>query len=158
MRAASRRSRRFVGVLGLGISAAMLAATPAGAHIETDPSRIEPGASATVAFLVQHGCDESPTVKLKFRIPKGAADVEPQAKDGWTARTKGNTVVFAGGPLDHDTEDSFALSFTVPDTPTVLVWKVIQKCEEGVIRWIDTSEGAEESPPVVGVGQDPFVH
>jgi uncharacterized protein YcnI len=133
----------------------MLVAAPASAHIDADPSRVEPGDRATVAFVVEHGCDESPTVKLKFKIPKGAKDVEPQAKDGWTTRTKGKTVVFVGGPLGPDTEDGFAIAFTAPDRETVLAWKVIQKCEQGVIRWIDTSKDAEESPPVVGVGQDP---
>jgi uncharacterized protein YcnI len=142
-------------VLTVTLGAAMLMPALAGAHIEPDPSRVEPGAAATVAFLVEHGCDESPTIRLKFKIPKGVTDVEPQAKDGWTTRARAKTVVFEGGPLGPDTEDSFAIAFTAPDRETLLVWKVIQKCQEGLIRWIDTSEGAEESPPVVGVGQDP---
>ena len=155
MRTPRRSSQRIVVTLVVAITVAALAAAPAGAHIDADPSRVEPGASTTVAFVVGHGCDESPTVKLKFKIPKGVQDVEPEAKDGWATRSKRKTVVFKGGPLDSNTEDTFAISFTAPDKTTVLVWKVIQKCEEGAIRWIDTAEGAEESPPVVGVGQDP---
>jgi len=154
MRPPRRSSQRIVIILVVAITVAALAAAPAGAHIDADPSRVEPGASTTVAFVVEHGCDESPTVKLKFKIPKDIQDVEPEAKDGWATRSTRKTVVFKGGPLESDTEDRFAISFTAPDTTTVLMWKVIQKCEEGAIRWIDTSDGAEEPPPVVGVGTD----
>ncbi|MEX2269010.1 MAG: DUF1775 domain-containing protein [Acidimicrobiia bacterium] len=154
MLTAGGRSRRSIVVSVLALGALLLACAPAAAHVEPDPNRVEPGDAVTVAFLVTHGCDESPTVKLTFKIPKGGTDVAPEDKDGWEAAKKGKTVVFEGGPLDTDTEDSFAIGFTAPNKKTLLVWKVVQKCEDGVIRWIDTSEGAEESPPVVGVGKD----
>jgi uncharacterized protein YcnI len=137
-----------------GASAAMLVliAGPAAAHIIPDPSSIQPGTRATVAFNIEHGCGTSPTTKLTFKIPKRVKRVEAVAKTGWKERVSGGTVVFAGGPLGAHTEDTFSITFTAPKKKTVLVWKVIQSCVVGVNRWIDTSKNADEPPPRVGVG------
>jgi uncharacterized protein YcnI len=146
---------RVVFGVTLALGAVVLAAAPASAHIEPDPSRVEPGAAATVAFNVEHGCDTSPTTSLTFKIPKGVKDVAPEAKDEWSSKLKGKTVVFEDGLLAANTEDQFAISFKAPNKKTILVWKVVQRCQEGTIRWIDTSAGAEEPPPRVGVGKNP---
>lgn len=150
----NRRARVASGAL-LALGVVVLTAAPAAAHVEPDPSRVEPGDEATVAFVVEHGCDESPTTKLTFKIPKGVKDAEPVEKDGWSATTKGKTVVFED-PASSDVveEDAFSISFTAPNKTTVLAWKVVQKCEVGSIRWIDTSEDAENPPPRIGVGKD----
>ena len=119
------------------------------------PPRVEPGTAATIAFVVEHGCDESPTTKLTFKIPKSVKDAAPVAKDGWSSKVRGKTVVFEDpAALDLVEDDAFSISFTAPAKTTVLVWKVVQKCEEGKVRWIDTSDGAENPPPRVGVGMD----
>jgi periplasmic copper chaperone A len=130
-------------------------AVPASAHIEPDPAKVKPGATATVAFNVEHGCETSPTIMLTFKIPKGATRVAPVPKDGWTATAAKGTVVFSGGSLDATTEDTFSIAFTAPNKKTVLVWKVVQQCDQGVIRWIDTAKGAEFPPPAIGVGKNP---
>jgi uncharacterized protein YcnI len=152
-------TRSRSGCVALGVLLTLgfvgLAAAPAFAHIEPDPARVEPGDDATVSFNVEHGCDTSPTTSLTFKIPKGAKHVAPVDKDGWRSEVKGKTVVFDGGSLDAHTEDQFSISFTAPNKKTILVWKVIQQCEEGEIRWIDTSKTAEEPPPRVGVGKNP---
>ena len=153
---------RLVGITRAAVAVAVVLGTllvmagAAAAHIEPDPNQVDPGAKATVEFSVEHGCDTSPTVKLTFKIPKGVKKATPEAKDGWDATVKGKTIVFEGGPSPAaDAEDTFAISFKAPKTKTVLVWKVIQNCEEGIIRWIDTSKTAEEPPPRVGVGKAP---
>ena len=131
-----------------------IAAAPAFAHLAPEPSRVEPGASATVAFLVEHGCDEAPTIELTFQVPKGVKDVEPVDKDGWISDVDGRTVVFEGGPLDANTPDTFSISFTAPNKKKIIRWKVVQGCTEGLIRWIDTAVGAEHPPAEIGVGKD----
>ncbi len=140
-------------LLTLGI--VVIAAAPAAAHVEPDPSRVEPATEATVVFAVEHGCDESPTTKLTFKIPKGVKNAQPVAKDGWSSTTRRKTVVFED-PASSDLveDDEFSISFTAPNRTTILAWKIVQRCEEGTIRWIDTSDGAENPPPRIGVGKD----
>ena len=148
-----RTGRVPIALLISGLAVVVMAA-PAAAHIEPDPSRVKPGATATVAFTVEHGCDESPTTKLTFKIPKGVKKVSPEDKDGWETSVSKKTVVFSGQSPDAETEDTFSITFTAPKKKTILTWKIVQKCEEGEIRWIDTSKGSEEPPPRVGVGKD----
>jgi periplasmic copper chaperone A len=155
-----RTVRRRLTVLGTVVVTLVVLAPIAAAHIEPDPSRVEPGATATVAFTVEHGCDESPTVELAFKVPKTVKTktVEPEPKDGWETNLDGRTVTFTGGPLDAETEDSFSITFTAPKKTTTLKWKIVQTCDEGTIRWIDTSHDAEHPPPAVGVGRDAPEH
>lgn len=147
--------RRFALVAAVVGGCVGAMALPASAHIEPDPAKVKPGATATIAFNVEHGCEASPTTSLTFKIPKGATKVAPVAKSGWTANVEKGTVVFSGGSLPATTEDTFSISFKAPNKKTVLVWKVVQQCEQGVIRWIDTAKGAELPPPAVGVGKNP---
>jgi uncharacterized protein YcnI len=150
--------RRLVRVLVAGavaLAGLALVAGPASAHIEPHPNQVKSGKRATVEFNVEHGCAASPTIKLTFQIPKGAKKVAPQAKTGWTTSVKNGTVIFDGGPLDAKTPDTFAIAFTAPKKKTLLVWNVIQDCEQGKTRWIDRSKGAENPPPIVGVGKKP---
>ncbi|MBM3671511.1 MAG: DUF1775 domain-containing protein [Actinobacteria bacterium] len=142
----------FTPVIALALLA--LLAVPAAAHIEAEPNRVEPGESATVGFLVEHGCDDSPTIKVTLKVPKGVKDVEPVEKEGWRDDVDGRTVEFEGGPLDAETPDTFSISFTAPHKTKLLSWKIVQACTDGLIRWIDTSEDAENPPAVVAVGKD----
>lgn len=147
-----RRIAAAVAVVGACVLAM---AIPASAHIDPDPAKVKPGAAATVAFNVEHGCEASPTIMLTFKITKGATKVVPVPKDGWTASVAKGTVVFSGGSLAATTQDTFSIAFKAPNKKTVLAWKVIQQCEQGVTRWIDTAKGAEFPPANVGVGKNP---
>ena len=155
-----RHRRRLPALAGITLSTILVLATAAAAHLDPEPARVPKGTPATVAFTVEHGCDGSPTVELTFRIPRSVrrSTVAPEPKDGWDASVRGRTVVFSGGPLDAGTADSFSITFTAPNRKTLLTWKIVQECEEGSIRWIDTAHDAEYPPPVVGVGQDPPSH
>jgi uncharacterized protein YcnI len=142
-------------LIAFAVAGLALLAAPALAHIEPDPNQVKPGKHVTVEFNVEHGCGTSPTIKLTFQVPKGVKSVEPQGKDGWQATASGGTVVFSGGTLDAHTPDIFAIAFTAPKTKGLLAWKVIQQCETGKVRWIDRAKGAENPPPIVGVGKKP---
>jgi uncharacterized protein YcnI len=147
--------RRFAAIATVVGGCVLAAAVPASAHVEPDPARVKPGATATIAFNVEHGCEKSPTTTLTFKIPKGATKVAAVPKDGWIGSVEKGTVVFSGGSLPATTQDTFSIGFKAPKKKTVLVWKVVQQCEQGVIRWIDTAKGAEFPPPAVGVGKNP---
>ena len=154
------KSQRRTGVLRAATVAALAGAcvvvwaAQALAHIEPDPARVKPGKSATVEFVVEHGCGTSPTTRLALKIPKGVTDAQPEAKDGFTASVKGETITFEGQSADAE-EDTFAVTFTAPSKKGLLTWKIVQRCGEKVIRWIDTAEGTEHPPPIVGVGKNP---
>jgi hypothetical protein len=53
-----------------------------------------------------------------------------------------------------DEEASFGITFTAPKTKTLLAWKVVQECQDGVTRWIEGPKG-ENPAPLVGVGKTP---
>jgi hypothetical protein len=142
-------------VIALVSTLVVALATPALAHIEPKPNRVQPGKQATVAFNIEHGCGTSPTVKLTFQIPKGVKKVSTVPKTGWTGTVTKGTVVFEGGPLDAHTPDTFSIAFTAPKKKGLLVWNAIQYCEQGKSRWIDRAKGAQYPPPIVGNGKKP---
>jgi hypothetical protein len=92
---------------------------------------------------------------MTFRVPKVVTDAAPVEKDGFTATTKGRTIEFSGGSIPGEDEAPFEISFTAPDEKTELVWKVVQRCEVGVERWIETDPEGDKPAPRVGVGQKP---
>ena len=145
---------KYVAVLALAVLAALLLATTAAwAHVESDPNRVKPGKKATVEFTPEHGCGDSVTTRMTFRVPKAATNAAPVEQDGWTTSVQGRTITFASDKVP-DEETSFGISFTAPDAKTLLAWKVVQRCQEGVDRWIEGPNG--ESPaPIVGVGKNP---
>ena len=146
-------TRRLVAVAIAAVGAVLLVAGPAFAHVEPDPSRVKPGKKATVEFTPEHGCGESVTTRMIFKVPKGASNAKPVALDGWTATQSGGKIAFASDKVP-DTEASFGITFTAPKSKTLLAWKVIQECQDGVTRWIEGPKG-ENPAPLVGVGKTP---
>ena len=148
-----RTTRRVATVALIAAGALLLAAGPAFAHVEADPNRVKPAKLATVEFTPEHGCGESVTTEMQFRVPKAARNATPVELDGWTSTVKGRTITFESDTVP-DEEASYGITFTAPSTKTLLAWKVIQRCQDGVERWIDGPKG--ESPaPIVGVGKTP---
>jgi uncharacterized protein YcnI len=150
-----RTSRRVIGVAVAAAGAVLMLAAPAAAHVEADPSRVKPGKQVTVVFAAEHGCDESPTTGMTFRVPKGVTDAAPVEKVGFTSNVDGRKIVFSGGSIPGDDEAPFEITFTAPDEKGQLVWKVVQGCEEGVERWIETDPDGDKPAPRVGVGEKP---
>jgi uncharacterized protein YcnI len=147
-----RTTRRTAIAALIGSGALVITAGAAAAHVETDPSTVKPGKAVTVAFTPEHGCEDSPIIEMKFRVPKDAEDASPVAKDGWTTKATARTVTFTGGSMPSDATDAFSISFTAPKAKGELTWKVVQRCEQGVERWIEPQDG-EFPAPVLGVGK-----
>jgi uncharacterized protein YcnI len=147
----SLRTRVLVGTAAL--LGALALAAPASAHIDPDPTSVPAGSQATVAFTVEHGCEESDTTKLEIKVPDGVTDARFVAKEGWTGSTSDGVVTITGGPLGHDTEDRFSITFTAPATEgATLRFPIIQTCEVGSIDWISESEDDDHPAPVVTLG------
>jgi uncharacterized protein YcnI len=146
-------TRRLVAVAIAAAGMVLLVAGPAFAHVEPDPSRVKPGKRVTVEFAPEHGCGESVTTRMTFKVPKGAKNAKPVALDGWTATVAGGKITFASDKVP-DKEASFGITFTAPNSKTLLAWKVVQQCQDGVERWIEGPKG-ETPAPIVGVGKNP---
>jgi len=149
------------GLLTAGVTAGAVALLPgvAAAHIAPQPAAVEAGSAATVEFLVEHGCGDSPTTELRFQLPDDVTDAEAVAKDGWTTSVNGGVVTFNGNSLDAHTSTTFGIAFTAPAEATTIYFPVVQKCDTGETAWIQLpvdGEGEPERPaPAVEVTQGP---
>ena len=165
----SRLSRLLIGI-------AMLAASPAGAHITLEGREAAIGSGYKAVFAVPHGCAGSATIKLRVQIPEGVIAVKPMPKAGWTIETvKGKyaasyenhgatisegvkEVIWSGGKLADDNYDEFVAATYLTATlkpNTTLYFPVVQECEQSTIRWIELpSEGKaahDSKSPAPGV-------
>jgi periplasmic copper chaperone A len=134
--------------------------TDAGAHVSLE-TREAPESSYYKAVLrVGHGCGESPTVRLRVRVPDGVTAVKPMPKPGWELGivngtlakavddghgktvTEGVVEVTWTGRLLHAHYDEFVMRMKLPSAAagTVLYFPVVQECEQGVHRWIEIPE------------------
>ncbi len=132
-------------VLGVGALA-----EPAFAHVEPDPASVPAASTHTITFIVEHGCEESDTVKLEMQLADGVTDAKPAAIDGWTSSVAGGVITWTGGPQPHDQELPVPVEMTFPDNPgQVLLFPLVQTCQQGEIRWVDppNPDGSEPEDP-----------
>jgi uncharacterized protein YcnI len=144
-------------------SAILSFVVPVSAHVVASPDEGEAGAYFRTALRVGHGCQDSPTVAVRVKLPDGVLSVRPQAKPGWSIEIRKrqlerpveaghgrvitetvDEVAWRGGPLAHEHFDEFGLAMKLPDAPpgTVLWLPTVQECQSGVHRWIEIpSEG-----------------
>ncbi|HEY5875616.1 MAG TPA: DUF1775 domain-containing protein, partial [Ilumatobacteraceae bacterium] len=154
--------RHWIVASGGTLAALLIGAGAASAHIDPDPVEVQAGLPVTVEFRVEHGCDDADTTGMLFEVPPGLTDLEPVAKDGWTTSVDDGVAAFTDGVLDHDTEGTFALSFTAPSAAGPIDFPVVQQCGDTELRWIEIQQdGAEEpenpAPRVIVVGEAPAV-
>ena len=137
---------------------AMLAASPASAHISLESKQATIGSNYKAVFAVPHGCAGSATTKIRVQIPEGVIAVKPMPKPGWSVETvrakysmsyelHGATitegvreVTWSGGKLADDNYDEFVLATFLTGSlkpNTTLYFPVVQECEQGVSRWIE---------------------
>jgi periplasmic copper chaperone A len=129
----------------------------AAAHVTANPGEGPADGYFRAALRVPHGCEGSPTVAVRVRIPAGLRSVKPQVKPGWeitiTKRKLDrpvdaghgrmitetvDEVAWRGGPLPDAYFDEFGLSMRLPATPgKTLYFPTVQECANGVERWIE---------------------
>lgn len=139
------------------ISALLLAfAGPAGAHAVLSPPEAAADSYVKATIGVGHGCEGTPTLRLRVRIPDGIMGVKPMPKAGWELSIKREQlaqpvtephgrritervaeVTWSGKLLDENF-DEFVLQVRLPDKPgETLYFATVQECEKGVHRWIE---------------------
>ena len=151
-------------------AAAVLGSSAAFAHITLQDKQAPVGSSYKAVLRVPHGCSGSATVALRVRIPSGFIVVMPMPKPGWklevvrgkyqtpvsargTQVTEGVTEVdWSGGNLPDAFYDEFVLTGFIGDEASAgqtMYFPVVQECEKGVSRWIETprdgTQGNDES-------------
>lgn len=138
--------------------AALLAASPASAHVFLEGKQAAIGADYKAVFVVPHGCAGSATVKLRVQIPEGVIVTAAKPVEGWSLDTvkgkyanayevKGAShsegikeVAWGGGKLPDKTRQDFVIETFLTDSlkpNTTLYFPVVQECEQGVSRWIE---------------------
>jgi len=144
-------------LLACGITVALVGiAYPVLGHVTSQPETGTAGSYFNLTFTVPHGCDGSPTVSLRIRVPEGVTGVKPQMKAGWNVTIKmrkldppmkgerGQTITetvdevdWRGGPLPANLYDTFGLAMKLPENAgQTLYFPAVQECEKGANRWI----------------------
>ncbi len=139
----------FARATALGmVSATMFVvmASGASAHIEPDPRAAQAGTATTIAFDVEHGCTDSPTTALAFKLPTGVTNAKAVDKAGWTTESSATEVRFIGGSLDAHTPDHFDIAMTLPTTPGTVHFSIAQTCATGSLSWLDIAEEGKPEP------------
>ena len=168
----SVRSKRWmvrgVAAVAGGACALIVGAGSLSAHVGVDQDEIEAGSSATLGFSFSHGCEDSPTTSMSFQVPEGVNNAVPLAHAGWDIEVEREELAEPiesahGDPITDrpavitftaregfivpsGVKDTMSLSFTAPEAPGQLFFKVIQGCEVGSNDWIDEWDGTGEEP------------
>ncbi len=130
---------------------ALLAATPAAAHVVAVQDTAKAGSYTAIAFRVGHACAAGDTtLKIRIEIPAGVASARPQVKPGWTYSLErpadpkaAPTAITYAGRLPDEAFDDFAVLMKLPATGDRLVFPVVQTCEKGESRWTDVPDPAK---------------
>lgn len=106
----------------------------ASAHVGFKPRQVALAAHINVILSVPHGCDGSPTARLRMRLPKAVTGVRAQPKHGWTIALSGEGAareVSWSGALPGSQTGEFALSLEIDASVKpgdVLYFPVVQEC------------------------------
>jgi uncharacterized protein YcnI len=140
-------------------AACALVSTACLAHITLESRQAPAGSTYKAVMRVPHGCEGSPTVAIRIRIPEGVVNVKPMPKPGWTIDMKKGKYAktydgsegakmtegvlelsWSGGKLPNDNYDEFVFRvFLTSDLPAgkPVYFPIVQECEKGVERWIE---------------------
>lgn len=141
---------------------AVAASASAWGHAFMVEKQVAAGAWHMVEIAIPHGCYGSPTTEVSIQAPEGVFNARPEVKPGWTLSTTMkklddpiqtpevviteivDTMTWTGGKLDDLHLERFNFLAKMPDEAgRTLYFKVVQKCEEGELRWIEIPEPGE---------------
>lgn len=124
------------------------------------------GTSFKAVIKLPHGCDGSPTTRVRVLIPEGVISVKPKPMQGWSietrrgayqrsyayyhgaALTEGVKEIVWSGRLPDDYFDEFVFAGFLADSleaGTTLHFPVYQECEKGSHAWIDIPASGQNS-------------
>ena len=142
-----------------------IAASPAFAHVTLEAGEAHLASTYKAVLRVPHGCEGSPTLKVRVQIPEGVIGVKPMPKADWTLETvKGDyagsysmwdekvtsgvrEIIWTGRLLDEHYDEFVFRAYLSDQLPadSMLYFPTVQECEQGVERWIEIpAEGKSE--------------
>jgi periplasmic copper chaperone A len=139
--------------VAIGVLLLVLMAAQASAHVTLAEPQGLPAAQYVGHFRVGHGCDGSPTVRLRIELPPEVTDVTPEPLQGWTVATEREgsrikAVTWNGGILPSDQRGLFTIAMTLPSREGQLLFPARQTCQAGEEYW-------SEPPPQTGKAKYP---
>lgn len=150
-------ARSCCALVGAGIVAIGTGGS-ASAHITLETAQAPPKSTYKAVLRVGHGCEGSPTVAVRVRIPEGVIAVKPMPKPGWELATTTakyaksydyygtpvdegvSEIAWTGGNLPDAWYDEFVFRVALTDFPvgSSVYFPVVQECTGGKVeRWID---------------------
>jgi uncharacterized protein YcnI len=134
-----------------------IGATQAHGHATLEKDEAKIGAMYKAVMRIPHGCEGSPTLKVRIQIPEGVIGVKPMPKADWTLETvKGDyarsytlwgepvtsgvkEIVWTGRLLDEHYDEFVFRGYLSEQLPanTTIYFPTVQECEQGVDRWIE---------------------
>ncbi|MDT3687165.1 MAG: DUF1775 domain-containing protein [Pseudorhodoplanes sp.] len=146
---------RFMKKAAISLLALPCLAMAASAHVTLEVRDAKAGAPYKAVLRVPHGCDGTPTLKVKAQIPEGMIAVKPMPKAGWQLETvkgryartyayyhgaqlsEGVKEIIWTGKLSDAHYDEFVFSgYVAAELPAgKLHVPVTQECEKGEARW-----------------------
>jgi uncharacterized protein YcnI len=140
------------------VTVAALWAPVAMAHPSLETRSATVGSSYKAVIKIPHGCDGSPTTRVRVVIPEGVIGVRPKPMPGWSIETKrgpyarsykfyhgavlteGVKEIIWSGKLLDEHFDEFVFAAFLTDSlaaGTTLHFPVYQDCEKGAHAWAD---------------------
>ena len=141
-------------------------ATAALAHPSFEVRSAAVGASYKAVIKIVHGCDGSPTTRVRVLIPEGVIGVRPMPKPGWSIDLKRGPyakaynfyhgavlkegvkeIVWTGRLLDEHYDELVFAAFLTDSLAagTTLYFPVYQDCEKGSYAWVDMPAPGQDS-------------
>jgi uncharacterized protein YcnI len=132
-------------------AAALAAAAPAGAHVQVTPSEAAPGDPVRFEVLVP-GETEAHTTHVALQVPKGVLPFSYEDPPGWRRTLEmaddGSVAVIRWrGRLATDGFVRFSFLAATPDREGELVWKAVQRYDDGEeAAWIGPPDSDNPAP------------
>lgn len=160
--------RRLAAASAIVAGVLLCSATAASAHVTIQETDQKPDSYTVLTFGVPHGCDGSPTTKIRIKLPESIPTATPTVNPGWDinlVKEKLATPIDLGEgeslteriteiqytaktPLPVEYRDALAVSVHIPKDAagTTLQFPTIQECVKGQTDWT----------MIPKKGQDPF--
>jgi hypothetical protein len=105
--------------------AALIAATPAWAHLSIDPPNVVKGQLVDLVFSVPNEDDSYGVDHVTLGIPQDFQLDDAEAKPGWSQSRTGQAVTWSGGNIPKGTYARFGIRGTAPPRAETVLFNVL---------------------------------
>lgn len=132
------------------LAGALLAASPAVAHVVVAPNKAEAGSYFAGAFRVGHGCQGQATTQVRIQLPPELASARPRPVPGWkhTIEWKDGAPVAITwkGKLPDEEFQEFEILMKLPAKAGVLWFPTVQTCGKASSNWTVVGDPSSPTP------------